>query len=497
MTSFATRGDRSAAAQLFLGASIVAALVLIFTTWLQMRRVPEAPTTPIVPANNSYITAESLKPPIVPQGGLLAGVQIAALVFANALQLLTMFVVAVWVHRAYANLAHLGKRTTYTPFAAAAYVVVPLANLIVPHAVFDELWRGSDPSGVRSLKRVPVRPIDLVSKWWYLFIGYSVTSNVAAALLVRRSDPRTVQVALIVAGIAGILASIVGIDMIRLIDMRQQIRRSGQAGRSVATPPVLVPAAERRAPAGWREILLPVVTSAERELEEEAEQAEQVPPFELDELETMPRDLAPPKPRVVSVLLLIAAALSFLQALGAATNLQGTGMPGFAAFFVLVFPFAVPLYAVTIAAGVAFSLWLHRAYGNLRAYMTPPRSHLSASTDFVRRAGDPEVLAELWAVTMSLSSTPSAALVERWGRAWRVMQFLGIVMLVGLVALPGRVTLAIMTVFFALLGWTALLARRLVREVSAEQVTRLDALAERQARAAALRAAPVPPAIPL
>ena len=494
MTPFAVRGDRSAAAQLFLWASIVAASIVVLTAWLQMRGGAAAG---VVPPGNAY-TSDFQATAAATTGGMLAGVQIAALIFANALQCLTGFVIAVWVHRAYANLKHLGIDTTYTPLAAAAYMVMPVANLIVPHAVFGELWRGSDPSRVRSLQRIPVRPIELVSKWWYLFIAYSVTSNVAAALLVRQGDPRSVQIVLAVAGILGVVAAIAGIDMIRLVDTRQAIRRSGQPTRNPVAAPVEAAVAAPAAPpvSGWREILLPVVTQIEREMQEEAVEAESVEAFELDEPAVIPRDLARPNPRPVSVLLLIAAVLAFLQSLGAVTNIFETQMPRLATIYLLFLPFAMPLYLVSLAIMVTFSFWLTRAYGNLRAYMTPPRSHLQASSDFMRRGGDPEVLAELWAVTMSLSNTPSASLVERWTRAWRGVQIFAVVSLLGLIFLPPRLELGILAVFFATIGWSAVLARRLVREVSATQATRLDALAARQARASAMPASPVPQASP-
>jgi Domain of unknown function (DUF4328) len=522
---FGVRGDRSGAAQLFLGASIVAACGVVLTAWLQLR----AGTAMYVPLSSmkGYVTKETLT--TIAPGSFLVGAQISVLILANALQVLTSFIVAVWVHRAYANLKHLGVSTTYTPFAAAAYIVVPLANLILPHAIFDEIWRGSDPSGMRSLQRLPARPIELVSKWWYLFLAYTVTSNVAAALMMRRADPHTIQVALVAAGVAGIVAALVGIDMVRLVDTRQTIRRSGQPTRNPvapaavpsvprpethpqlhpllqprpqgAPPPVPRPQPAKPAPppppsSAWREILLPVVTQVEREMQQDAFDAELLPAFDLDEPETIPNDLEPPRARLVSALLLTAAVLAILQSLAAVTNIFETMMPRFAAFYLLFLPFALPLYAVSIAAAVVFSFWLNRAYGNLRAYMTPPRSHLDASSDFVRRGGDPEVLAELWAVTMSLSSTPSAALVERWTRAWRGSQIVAVASVIAWLVLPGRLTLAILALFFALVGWSAMLARRLVREVSATQVTRLDALAARQARQALASALPVSPEPP-
>ncbi|HEV7765899.1 MAG TPA: DUF4328 domain-containing protein [Thermoanaerobaculia bacterium] len=491
MTSFAVRGDRSNAVQLFLGASIVAALIVILTASMQMRTPASNAIEAPVPTQNTYITSELPQLAVV-EGGFSVGAQIAALILANALQFLTGFVLAVWVYRAYANLRHLGVRTTYTPFAAAAYVVVPLANLIVPHAVFDEIWRGSDPSGLKSVMRLPVRPMELVSKWWYLFIAYAVTSNIAASLLISRADPKTVQIALIVAAVAGIVAAIVGIDMIRLVDTRQMIRRGAQprSAMTVAEP------VEAPATSGWREAFLPVVTQVERQMHEEEAVAETVIALELEEPEHLPSDLARPRPGLVLVLLLFAAFFAFLQSLGALTNILETKMPRFAAFYLLLFPFAAPMYAIIIAIVITFSYWLNRTYGNLRAYMTPPRPHLDASTDFIRRGGDPEVLAELWAVTMSQSSTPSAAVVELWARAWRAMQISGALSIIGVFLLPARLALAIIAMFFALIGWCALLARRLVREISAEQTKRLDALAARQSRFDGTSETPAPPARP-
>jgi hypothetical protein len=195
-------------------------------------------------------------------------------------------------------------------------------------------------------------------------------------------------------------------------------------------------------------------------------------------------------------LLLATAVCAFLQALGALTNLKESEMPRLAVFYLLLFPFTLPFYALSAAVAVAFPLWVGRSYGNLRAYMTPPRSYQEASSDFVRRGGDAEVLAELWAVTMSRSATTSGELVERWARTWLWTKIFAGVSVAGLFFLPARLMLVILAAFFALAGWSALLAWTLVREVSATQVTRLAELAARPARSSASPASPEPPALP-
>lgn len=217
----------------------------------------------------------------------LLGLQGAALMLTDVFAFAAAASFATWLYRAYANLQHLAVTTTYTPRAAVAWFFLPVANLIVPHTILRELWRGSIPPASRSVQKVPRRPVDVVSLWWFLFIAYTVAANAAAAYLFNQATahlPR-VHVLLIVSAVLGVLAAALGADTIRLIDTRQLLRRKAIAEGRTA---IAIPVKKKETKPGWQEVLLPVVTAIESELD----RSDVVPP-----VREMPRPAPVPRAR--------------------------------------------------------------------------------------------------------------------------------------------------------------------------------------------------------
>jgi hypothetical protein len=102
-------------------------------------------------------------------------------VVRGMLLLPTALAFLLWQYRAYANLRALStRRPSRSPGGSVGVCFIPFANLVLPHAVIQELAVHSGEPGARSLR-------GLVLAWWLTFIGASVASRVAGVVL-ERSD---------------------------------------------------------------------------------------------------------------------------------------------------------------------------------------------------------------------------------------------------------------------------------------------------------------------
>ncbi|HYO76529.1 MAG TPA: DUF4328 domain-containing protein [Thermoanaerobaculia bacterium] len=435
---------------------------------------------------------------------MVAG-QMSALVLTNALQIVAGIAVAVWVHRAYANLRFLRGSALYTPVVASAYFLIPGANLIVPHAVLRELWTGSDLTGVRTVARPPARPLNMVTLWWYLFIASVVTSNIAVAMLMQGKDGARVHDALALAGICAAAAAAVGFDVIRLVDTRQALLRGGNARTLLRRDDVAV-APEEPTVSPWRAALLPVVTALEHDLktplvepaEEQVRDVEPIPVLEPPAKPKQPRSASAPTSLPVNVLFLLVFSLALLQAV--ITLLFALFVPHARAggWVAATFPFGLLVYLLTGAAAIAFCIWLGRAYANLRLYVdVTPRPAFDAVHDFVRRGGEAAVLEELWAITMSATPNVSLAPVEEWKRTWRLLWIAVAAAVVVLMVSPYHAAMLAFVAMFLLWARASWFAARIAREVSARQRERIKAMAFRESPAQSQTAGTsAPPPIP-
>ncbi len=138
----------------------------------------------------------------------------------------TTIVFLMWVHRSYKNLAAFGVRTEYTPGWAVGYFFIPFVNLVRPHSVLTEIWKGSEPE-----PRSAGAPSGsgLVTAWWLLFLAYSFTARAAS----RMETPSDHAMKLAAAWFSlssdffSVLAAVLAILMIREISRRQAARSAG------------------------------------------------------------------------------------------------------------------------------------------------------------------------------------------------------------------------------------------------------------------------------
>jgi hypothetical protein len=134
----------------------------------------------------------------------------------------------IWIYRASRNSGALGAYgLRFKPWWAVVAWFIPLANLILPLFVVNEIWRASDPSvgstDAAARSRVPLHP--LLGLWWAAWIGGNLITNLSSQFSLRSHSASTDLTAayLEVAGAAfNIAAAIMLILVIRAITERQE-----------------------------------------------------------------------------------------------------------------------------------------------------------------------------------------------------------------------------------------------------------------------------------
>lgn len=109
--------------------------------------------------------------------------QLAAYMAAASLQTIVLIVsiifVAMWIHRAHANLREAGySDLEFTPGWAVGWYFIPLANLIKPFHAMRELWTTS----MREHDQFGAEAPSEVKSWWGLWIVGNILSNVGLRL---------------------------------------------------------------------------------------------------------------------------------------------------------------------------------------------------------------------------------------------------------------------------------------------------------------------------
>lgn len=93
--------------------------------------------------------------------------------------IVSVILVAMWIHRAHANLHHVGiEGLEFTPGWAVGWYFIPFANLIKPFQAMRELWNASMGHSDSFSEPAP----DEVKYWWGLWIAGNILSNVAGRM---------------------------------------------------------------------------------------------------------------------------------------------------------------------------------------------------------------------------------------------------------------------------------------------------------------------------
>jgi hypothetical protein len=91
--------------------------------------------------------------------------------------LVDMVLVAIWIHRAHANLRDAGYDKQFTPGWAVGWFFVPFANLVMPFRAMRELW---------NLSHLQADSIDsppsILTQWWGLWLVGNIGSNIGVRL---------------------------------------------------------------------------------------------------------------------------------------------------------------------------------------------------------------------------------------------------------------------------------------------------------------------------
>jgi hypothetical protein len=160
----------------------------------------------------------------------LGPLALAAMLIYLAFTLLfvaSVVVVALWIHRAHANLRDAGvDGLEFTPGWAVGWYFIPFANLIKPFQAMRELWNASHGEHDSFGGAAPAE----VKAWWAAWIVGNILSNVGTRiLLMGEGGPSSLTVGNTI-GAAGTAVTIVAaVLLVRLIEGVTRAQRGGTA----------------------------------------------------------------------------------------------------------------------------------------------------------------------------------------------------------------------------------------------------------------------------
>ncbi|HEV2754155.1 MAG TPA: DUF4328 domain-containing protein [Actinomycetota bacterium] len=230
------RLDRPAKAAIaLLAANVVLDLAAVVTDMQMVGLVNRAQAGELV----TFEEADALDVRMARIGLLqLVGVLIAAIPFL------------VWFRRAYRNLGALGVRLLrFKPGWAVGSWFVPILGLFRPKAIANDIWRATDPALAAEIEEPPPwgRVSPLLTFWWiaYLVSGflYGMGSSIDERATIDEilSQAQRYAVADTISVIAGILA----IMVVRRITDRMHQRAVMVSEGAAASPPEVLPHADR------------------------------------------------------------------------------------------------------------------------------------------------------------------------------------------------------------------------------------------------------------
>jgi hypothetical protein len=122
-----------------------------------------------------------------------------------ALNLITIIVFAMWIHRAASNIVAAGvSGFDYTPGWAIGWYFIPFANLFKPFAAMRQIWNASHGGSGAYLNDGQ----SLLTGWWTFWLISSILNNISFRMNMGSSDPDTLRTASIV-GIAAMVSDLV------------------------------------------------------------------------------------------------------------------------------------------------------------------------------------------------------------------------------------------------------------------------------------------------
>lgn len=119
--------------------------------------------------------------------GITEAVYALVLVASFPAFILTVVFVAMWIHRAHANVIEAGFATEFTPGWAVGWYFIPFANLFKPYQAMRELWNTSHGDHDNNGDGAPGR----LKLWWGAWIVGNILNNISFRLLLEADAGET------------------------------------------------------------------------------------------------------------------------------------------------------------------------------------------------------------------------------------------------------------------------------------------------------------------
>jgi hypothetical protein len=143
----------------------------------------------------------------------------------------SVVLVAMWIHRAHANLAEAGiVGLEFTPGWAVGWYFIPFANLVKPFQAMRELWKAS---------RGESHPFDgpapgEVTAWWACWIIGNITSSIGdRILLMSEGDAATLTLGNALGATGTALIVVAAMMLVKLIQGVTRAQRGGVTAAGV------------------------------------------------------------------------------------------------------------------------------------------------------------------------------------------------------------------------------------------------------------------------
>ena len=140
----------------------------------------------------------------------------------------SVVLVAMWIHRAHANLHDRGyEGLEFTPGWAVGWYFIPFANLVMPYKAMRELWHAT--FGTADRYDAPA-PTD-IKLWWTFWIVGNIISSISTRLSLDAADDTMFRTASTI----GVVSSAMTITCAwKLIGLIRQITQGQESGVGAA-----------------------------------------------------------------------------------------------------------------------------------------------------------------------------------------------------------------------------------------------------------------------
>jgi Domain of unknown function (DUF4328) len=166
----------------------------------------------------------------------------AAMIILSGIVGLAIFVLLIiWLFRAAKNNEALGRQNPRLgPGWAIGGWFIPVANFVIPFIILDDVWRGSDPSvprGDPSWRRSST--LGAIWAWLVTAVIWYIPTLIASSTGdVRADEPEKVRrddILRIIGAVAGIVAAVFAVIVIRRVAARQEECLRSQQGAAPAS----------------------------------------------------------------------------------------------------------------------------------------------------------------------------------------------------------------------------------------------------------------------